>query len=272
MQKFLTNKTPFFGQIHYYKGNDISFKVRLVKCTKVLFLISLVAMLWLLSACSALNTSINKKDLSVQTLMSSTIVLDPVIADKRTVYLQLRNTSDKQNLDYETPVANAIAAKGYKIVDDPTRAHYWIQANILQVGKSDLRDVNGRNDNGFGAAIQGGKLGSLFGDGNGQIAATIVGGLIGVVTDALVSDVVYVMITDLQISEKAKLGVIVNEDNNSSLQQGETAVISQSSHETVDRKKYQTRITSTANQVNLSFEDAQQQLLEGLINSMSGIL
>ena len=31
----------------------------------------------------------------------------------------------------------AIAGKGYKVVQDPTLAHYLLQANILSVGKTD---------------------------------------------------------------------------------------------------------------------------------------
>ncbi|QBY04761.1 complement resistance protein TraT [Thalassotalea sp. HSM 43] len=226
---------------------------------------------WGMVGCGALHTAVDKKDLQVETQMSATIMLEPVPAEKRTVYLQLRNTSDKQQIDYATPVANAIAAKGYTIVDDPDQAHYWIQANVLQVGRSDLRSVNGR-DKGYGAAIQGAQIGSMFGDGDGQVAATVVGGLIGVLTDALVSDIVYVMITDLQISEKAKDGVRVTETNEATLKQGESGNVQQDSVEIVGRKKYQTRITSTANQVNLTFEEAEQQLLQGLIQSMSGIL
>ncbi|WOH35908.1 complement resistance protein TraT [Thalassotalea fonticola] len=237
-----------------------------------LITIILLSLLLVLSGCSALSTSVKKKDLSVETKMSATIVLEPVTADNRTVYLQLRNTSDKQSLDYQTPVAAAITAKGYTLVEDPEKAHFWIQANILQVGKSDLRTINGKTDQGFGAAIQGAKIGSYFGDGDGKLAATVVGGLIGVITDAMVDDIVYVMITDLQISERAKQGVYITETNDAILKQGDSGKQTQESVETVDRKKYQTRITSTANQVNLTFEEAEKQLLEGLIQSMSGIL
>lgn len=243
-----------------------------MKVSKVLILLFFSYFCLVLTGCSALSTSVKKKDLVVETKMSSTIVLEPVTAEKRTVYLQLRNTSDKQNMDYATPVSAAIAAKGYTIVEDPNQAHYWIQANILQVGRSDLREVNGQSDKGFGAAIIGAEIGSQFGDGSGKAAATIVGGLIGVISDAMVSDIVYVMITDLQISERAKEGVAITETNSAVLKQGESGSKTQDSREIVDRKKYQTRITSTANQVNLTFEEAEQQLLQGLIQSMSGIL
>lgn len=243
-----------------------------MRVSKVLITLCFSYSLLTLSGCNALSTSVKKKDLLVETKMSSTIVLEPVTAEKRTVYLQLRNTSDKQNMDYATPVSEAIAAKGYTIVDDPNEAHYWIQANILQVGRTDLREINEKDNKGYGAAIIGAEIGSQFGDGKGQAVATIVGGLIGVISDAMVSDIVFVMITDLQISEKAKQGVTVTEQNKAVLKQGESGSKTQDSREIVDRKKYQTRITSTANQVNLTFEEAEQQLLQGLIQSMSGIL
>ncbi|MCC5698300.1 complement resistance protein TraT, partial [Klebsiella pneumoniae] len=50
----------------------------------------------MLSGCSATHTAISKRNLQVQTKMSDTIFLDPVADDKRTVFIQVRNTSDQQ--------------------------------------------------------------------------------------------------------------------------------------------------------------------------------
>ncbi len=197
-------------------------------------------------------------------------MLEPVSWDKKTVYLQLRNTSDQQQLTYQQPLTEAIAAKGYRIVEDPEQAHFWIQANILQISRTDLRSKQGRGNKGFGAAVQGAEIGGLFGGGDGQKVAVVVGGLIGIVTDALVEDVQYIMVTDIQIAEKVT--VRVNEATNTQLEQGDASRVSQNSTEVVDRKKYQTRLTSTANKVNLSFEEVQQQLLKGLVQTMSGLL
>ncbi len=52
----------------------------------------------MLSGCSATHTAISKRNLQVQTKMSDTIFLDPVADDKRTVFVQVRNTSDQQGL------------------------------------------------------------------------------------------------------------------------------------------------------------------------------
>ncbi|WNC68146.1 complement resistance protein TraT [Thalassotalea nanhaiensis] len=229
----------------------------------VFFTLSLVG-------CGALHTSIKKRNLDVQTKMSSTVWLDPVPAEKRTVFLQLRNTSDKQGLTYENEVRAAIAAKGYQIIDNPDIAHYWLQVNVLQVGRTDLRA--GDSFGSFGSAVAGAAAGAQFGGGSGQVAAGVAGAGLGVIFDAMVDDNLFTMITDIQISEKVKDGVRVNQSEKAVLKQGESGSKTQTSSEVVDRKKYQTRIVSLANKANLEFAEAEPPLRQGLINSLSGML
>lgn len=225
-----------------------------------------------MTGCSAIQTSVKKRNLDVQTQMSETVFLDPVSLDKKTVFLQLRNTSDKQEVNVLSAVRSSIIAKGYKIVEDPSQAHYWIQANILKVGKSDLREAKGVLNNGYGSAVVGGFAGAQFGSGKGAIGMGILGATAGLIGDALVEDVMYLMITDLQISEKAKAGVIITEANKAELKQGTSGHKSVTSSEKVDRKKYQTRIVSTANKANLDFIEAKPELITGLSRSIAGIL
>tara|TARA_R110002167_G_scaffold366451_1_gene597536 strand:- start:17954 stop:18649 length:696 start_codon:yes stop_codon:yes gene_type:complete len=214
---------------------------------------------------------IKKSELETSTQMSSTVWLDPVGGDKRTAFLQIRNTSDMQ-LSMQEAIATALKAKGYKITQDPDKAHYWIQANVLKVGKSDLDESKGLLANGYGNAIGGAVIGSQFGGGSGQGAMAIGGALLGAAADAIWEDVLFTMVTDLQISERAKDGVEVNEANNQVLKQGTSGAKVQTSNETLNRKKYQTRIVSTANQVNLTLEEAVPSLKEGLVRSIAGIL
>ena len=56
------------------------------------------------------------------------------------------------------------------------------------------------------------------------------------------------------------------------LNQGTSGSTQQVSNEVTQRKKYQTRIVSTANKLNLKFEDAVPELEEGLTLSIAGIL
>lgn len=224
------------------------------------------------SGCSAIQTSVKKRNLDVQTQMSETIFLDPVSHSEKTVYLQLKNTSDKQEIDVKSELVSKLKAKGYRVINDPSQATYWVQANILKVGKSDLKEAKNIITGGFGSAITGAFIGSQFGGGNGAIGLGLLGAAAGFIGDSLVEDVMFLMITDLQISEKAKKGVVITEANNANLKQGTSGHKLVTSSEKVKRKRYQTRIVSTANKANLDFSEAQPELVLGLSKSISGIL
>ena len=119
-----------------------------------------------------------------------------------------------------------------------------------------------------GAAIGGathGWGGAAYGAGIGALA----GGVGELVAGSLVKDVTYTIITDLMISERSvdKVEQTVQSD----LQQGKGSKIEQTSKSTVDRKRYQTRIASSANKVNLKFEEAQSPMIEGLARSIAGV-
>lgn len=229
--------------------------------------------------CTATHTAIHKRNLDVQTKMSASVFLDPIPIDKRTVFLQVRNTSDKPALNLETNLASALTAKGYTLVCAPEQAHYLLQANVLQVGKSDLRTADCALNQGFGAALTGAGLGaaiaSLGKDHAQNTDRMVVGGIIGAavstVTDAMVEDVVYSVITDLQISERVGNSVVVQEKTRSKLVQGTSGTKVITSTEKVDWKRYQTRIVSTANKINLKFEKALPELMQGLTHSISGV-
>ena len=102
-----------------------------------------------LAGCSAVHTAVAKRNLDVQTKMSETIFLEP--AAERTVYLQIRNTSTEQDLSLEPKLRQALQNKGMTISTNPDTAQYWIQANVLSVGKMNLRDAENTLISGYGA-------------------------------------------------------------------------------------------------------------------------
>ena len=234
----------------------------------------LIALL-LASGCAATTTGLGKRNLEVQTKMSDTIFLEPVSAYERTVLVQVRNTSDQAVFDIAQAVEASIAERGYRIVDRPEQAHFLLQANVLQVGVASPSAAEETFAGGFGGSLIGGAVGAA----GARIAsddprALIAGGLIGAATagvaDALIEDVTYTVITDVQVSERAGESVVVTERLDQNLRQGGgTRIISASqSH---DWKRYQTRIMSTANRTNLELEDAAPQLAGGLTRSIAGI-
>ena len=99
----------------------------------------LITSIFVLSGCSAIHTSVAKKDLDIQTKMSESIFLDPVAPEKRIVFVQVRNTSDKPGIILEPAIKQAILANGYRITDNPDEAYYMLQANVLKAGRADRR-------------------------------------------------------------------------------------------------------------------------------------
>ncbi|WP_246755274.1 complement resistance protein TraT, partial [Salmonella enterica] len=87
---------------------------------------------------------------------------------------------------------------------------------------------------------------------------------------ALVEDVNYTMITDVQIAERTK--ATVTTDNVAALRQGTSGAKIQTSTETGNQHKYQTRVVSNANKVNLKFEEAKPVLEDQLAKSIANIL
>jgi len=150
-----------------------------------------------------------------------------------------------------------------------------LQGNILKVGKADLRAANGYLESGFGGSVVGAAAGYAIASGSSGravVGAGLIGGALGLIGDALVDDVLYVMITDLQIRERPLDGEVITQVQQANLQQGSaTRVMQDSRGGKVKWKTYRTRIVSTANQVNLEFEEAKPVLESALIRSISGI-
>jgi hypothetical protein len=233
-------------------------------------------LLLILSACAATTTAIGKRSLDVQTRMTDSLFLEPVTAGKRTVLVEVRNTSDRPDLDIAPAVRAALEARGYRVVHDSEAAQFLLQANVLQVGRSARAAAEGSFAKGFGSAVVGGAAGAGVGRAASDqtevmIAGAVAGAAASAVADAFVQDVTYSIITDVQISERAGEGVLVTERMAQDLAQGSGGRRVLSTTEVHDWKRYRTRIMSSANQVNLDFEDAAPQLAAGITQAIAGI-
>jgi outer membrane lipoprotein SlyB len=223
--------------------------------------------------CAATQVAIEKRNLDVQTKMSDTIFLDPVGPDKKTVFIDIKNTSDKE-VNILQDLSVAIAGKGYRCVQDPNQAHYLLQGNILSVGKVDPSALQSVMAGGYGGAMFGGVVGAGIGAATGQswgsmAAGGIIGGITETVAGALVKDVYYAMITDVQISERS--AAPVSQVMTSNITQGTQTTIQQQAEGTTNWKRYRTRIGTSANQVNLKFEEALPEIQKGLCRSIGGL-
>ena len=239
-------------------------------------IVAICSVIVLLSGCAATQTMISKRKLDVQTKMSSTVFLNPVEDSQKTIYVQIKNTSDKPNFSVDHKIKSILERKGYAVVSSLNKAHYLLQANILQVGKVDPSAAEKMFLGGYGSSIQaigtGVAVGALAGGNtNSILAGGLIGGIVDTVANAAVKDVTYTVITDLQISEKAAKSAKIKQTDVSALEQGTSSMSFQTSTSQAGWMKYQTRIMSTANKVNLDFKDALPLLEDGLVNSIAGI-
>lgn len=232
-----------------------------------------IGAVFMLSGCGAVNTAIKKRNLEVKTQMSETIWLEPT--NNRTVYLQIKNTSDKDMSGLQAKIASAVTARGYQVVTNPDSAGYWIQANVLKADKMDLRESQNWLSRGYEGAAIGAALGAGITAYNSRSAGATLGvglaaGLVGMAADAMVEDVNFTMITDIQIAERSS--VKVRTDNVAVLRQGRSGAKIQTSTQQGNQHKYQTRVVSNANKVNLKFPEAQPVLEDQLAKSIANIL
>lgn len=251
--------------------------------SKLKKLIILVVLL-ICSGCAAMQVALEKKGLKVETQMSDTIFFDLEEQRERTVFVDIRNTTDKE-IDMKTLIANKFLSKGFKLVDNPKDAGYILQSNILYIDKTDPSAARAALGGGYGGSLgavaAGGVTGMMAGSAGktglsqltGGLAGfgigSVVGGLAETVSGALVKDVSYMMVTDMMIS--IQTFDTVEQVESSDLKQGKGAKIQQTTKGQSNRKKYQARVVSTANQVNLNLEEALPALTEGLAQSITGI-
>lgn len=231
-----------------------------------------LALAFVMTGCAATQTMISKRNLDVQNKMTDTVFLDPVSESKKTLYLQVRNTSDQSAFDLAAPLRAAIAAKGYRVVNRMDDANYMLQVNVLQVGKIDPSAAEKSFAGGYGSMVGSAAAGAAIGglsSGTGALAGGLAAGLISTIADAAVKDVTFTIITDVQISERS--AVPVTERTNQRLQQGRSGTRDVTAQESSNWKRYQTRVMSTAEKVNLELPEALPPLTEGMTRSIAGI-
>jgi hypothetical protein len=129
--------------------------------------------------------------------------LEPMEDIQKRVYIQIKNTSDKNEFNIEGRIKELLQQRGYNIVRNLKDAHYLLQANILQVGKCDPSAAERDFAGGYGRMLQTAGAGAMVGGlarnmgVGGIVAGGLIGGVVGTIADAAVKDVTYTVITDL---------------------------------------------------------------------------
>ncbi|PJD93804.1 MAG: conjugal transfer protein TraT [Legionella sp.] len=231
----------------------------------------LSASITLITACAATQTIIEHRSLETETNFKP-IFLAPVSAKEKSIYISIENTTD-QDIDINQKLKSAFREKGYVVYKNPVNAHYLLDAKVMKLGKISKSEETTALG-GFGSALGGGvagvAIGSLTKNSTAMIAGGLTGGLAGMAADALIKDVKYTMVTEIQISEHVGKGITVSEEHRASLIQGTNSRLKQVSSRQGQYERYQTRIISKAEKVNLSFKDAKPVLEAGLVKALVG--
>lgn len=233
--------------------------------TKIVRLSSLTIVITTIIGCAATQTVIEHRNLETNTRLSKTIFLDPVSDQEKTIFIVVKNTSD-QDMNIHQKLSRAFKNKGYRVTKDLNEAHYLLQANILQVGKMSTAASQSALGGGYGSSVAGGLAGgglaaAITQNSSAIIASGVAGGLAGIAADAVVKNVNYTMITDVQISEK----------HPASFEQSAGSKLKHVSSRQTQYERYRTRIVSNASKFNLSFTEAAPSLEAGLVKTLVGI-
>lgn len=220
------------------------------------------------------KVAITKKDVHAKTKMSETIFLEPVAPQYQVIYFKFRNTSDEE-LEIAQKLKAEFEDKGFVVTNNPSKAHFMVQANLLKVGEMDENEQKNYLASGFGVGAAAAGVTMLTGGGYGRAGtAGLIGAVVGMgIEAARVKDVHYAMVTDVEIRQRPMKGEKVTQNDSMSGQMGKGSVSRQSS--TVDNvqwKKYRTRIVSSAYAPGLDFEQARPFLEDGLVKALGGTM
>ncbi|VAW56419.1 hypothetical protein MNBD_GAMMA07-1281 [hydrothermal vent metagenome] len=250
--------------------------LNLKKISRLIAFTTLAASFTLLSSCAALHTSIAKRNLVVQTKISTAIFVDAVKKGKRSVYVDIRSSVmefDRRKLKKEVMAVFVDNDNGYTTTDDPDAAQYHLSIFVLKLEKTSETAADAALKRGFIGGSQGMAIasGAIIGSRSGNTGAgAVLGGLGSTIADAFVSDDTYMLVADVQIKEKARKGVFVRKDTKISTIASDAGGSTQRVSEMTNRKEYRTRIVTTANQANLDINEAQPLMFKKTAYAMAG--
>jgi hypothetical protein len=228
-----------------------------------------------ISGCAAVHTSIAKRNLDVQTRISSAIFVDPVSREKRTVYVNVRSAV----MEFDRRAFKQFVIEefnhndnGYRVIDNPDEAQFHMSVYVTKLEKTSPTAAEEALRRGGGGDVVGGIiLGSNIGGSNhrGSVGGAILGAIGVTAANALVQDVLYLLVADVSIKERARQGVTVRKDIKLSTKDGDSGSSTQRASEATDLKEYRTRIVTTANKANLEIEEAQPVMFQKTAFAMS---
>jgi len=237
--------------------------------------------------CSALQ----HLELDTQIQLQQTVFINPDSIDERPVYIRVSNQTGKPDINFDTMVAQRLAAKGYSITRNSREAGMRILVNFVYLDKAkEYMTKETALAGGFGGAIIGGVATQTPG---GAAAGAGIGAVFGGLFGLLLHVDTWYGIVDVQIEEPLQQSATRRISSSSSQELGSssgeghkssrgTAASSGSQGtressemeyvEIVNHKTTQTRIVAEAVQTNINAAEASKEIREQLAESIANFL
>jgi hypothetical protein len=231
-----------------------------------------------LGGCAATETALSHRELDVQARTSTAVFVDPVSPEKRTIYLDVKSgVMEFDRRKFKDFVREQFTSNdnAYRIVNDPDKAQFHMVAYVLNMEKASPTAAQEALGKGYmgGAVTAGAAVGAISNRSDsfkGGVVGAVGAGAAELISGALVKNVTFMLVCDVQITEKAKEGVIVRKDTKINAKVSDAGSSQQTTSEVGDRKEYRTRIVTTANKANLALEEAQDLMFKKTAYALSG--
>lgn len=246
-----------------------------------------LTLVYFLAGCSAVNTMAKKQDLTVESRLSHSIVLEPVSPSKRIVYARVRDVSgNKMRKDMQRKIVLNLQEEGFTVTEDPDQANLMLNATILSANKMTGDEADRLLSSGYkgaaeGAFIGGGLTAVTGGSNSDVLKAGALTAAAGFLADTFVEDVYYTFVMDVELRERPLDGDAIDNAKKSISAKGMRSqnstnlTVSKSSVERGENYNwivYETRIVTTANQMNLKIEEAIPEVQDKTAYSLSEML
>lgn len=225
-----------------------------------------------LSSCMGTMQAIEHRQMSLSAKMSDTIFLDPeTLAKNRNIYVRVTNTSDFQEIDFAEILKGKLSSKGFSITNNPSKAGYIVQANLLYMGEEkEGLTADGMLAGGFGGALAGSAMGGDWkGSAVGGLAGAAVGSVVGGLVGSMIHVDTYLGALDIQIKEI--VGGKVKGVMQTQAKQGSSTTLTTEREVQSSHQEYRTRIVVQAKQTNINREEACKAIADRLGMQLAGI-
>lgn len=224
-----------------------------------------------LVGCSAVSTAVKKQNLVVESRLSHSVVLEPLMPEERIVYVKVHDiTGNKMRSAMTKSITENLKNEGVIVTTNPKKANLMLDATILTAKKTTADEANSYLSGGYKGGAEGALLGvgiaGMSGsNGKTMVGAAVVGAAAGFFADMLVEDVYYTFVMDVQLRERPLEGDMIDNSTKNATAKGISSKNSASSNISKSSVKrgsnfnwiiHETRIVTTANKMNLDVEEA----------------